>query len=134
MRDINKIIVHCSYTSPSQDIGAAEIRDWHVNDNGWSDIGYHFVINRKGIVELGRPVKFAGAHVRGHNQDSIGICLVGGKKEGSNEDETNFTWRQYEALMDLVFELQLQYGEEVTVHGHNEFTNDKTCPTFYLDK
>lgn len=45
------IVVHCAATKPSMDIGADTIRDWHVNGNGWRDIGYHLVIKRNGDVE-----------------------------------------------------------------------------------
>ena len=50
------IVVHCSATKPSMDIGVKEIRDWHVNGNGWSDIGYAYVIRRNGALELGRDL------------------------------------------------------------------------------
>ena len=74
MRKVNKIIVHCSATLVEQKVNAAIIRSWHMSKTPpWSDIGYHFVILRDGKVEAGRPIERAGAHVRGHNHDSIGI-------------------------------------------------------------
>jgi N-acetylmuramoyl-L-alanine amidase len=128
MRKINKIIVHCSYTFPEMDIGAAEIRAWHVNDNKWRDIGYHFVIRRNGVIEDGRPLREAGAHVAGQNADSIGVCLVGGRGRSGRQD-TNFTHAQWVALYRLVAKLENEFpGAEVA--GHNDFTNGKTCPTF----
>ena len=45
---------------------------------GTRDIGYHFVIQRNGEVDEGRPIEQTGAHVKGHNHDSIGICYIGG--------------------------------------------------------
>ena len=57
MREINDLIVHCSATYGSQDIGAVEIRRVHVDENGWRDIGYHYVIRRNGDIEEGRPVE-----------------------------------------------------------------------------
>ncbi len=71
------IVVHCSATKPSQDVGASEIRQWYL-DRGLSNIGYHLVIRRDGPVENGRPLSNVGAHVRGYNRVSIGICLSGG--------------------------------------------------------
>src|SRR3546814_3669760 len=78
MRRIETIILHCSYTPPSMDIGAAVIKGWHVDGNGWTDIGYHFVLRRNGAVEEGRPLDVVGAHAKNFNGRSIGICLVGG--------------------------------------------------------
>lgn len=130
MRDINKIIVHCSYTPPSMDIGVAEIRDWHINDNGWSDIGYHFVIGRNGSRQVGRPIDIAGAHVKGHNKDSIGICLVGGKAERSDIAQSNFTLAQYKSLDSLLLELYVRFTlTSDNVFSHYNFSS-KECPTF----
>lgn len=132
MREIKRIIIHCSATPPDLDIGAAEIRAWHTAPgwqgapNGWSDIGYHFVIRRDGLVEPGRPVERVGAHVKGHNADSIGICLVGGV-DAAGRAQGNFTLVQWGALQALTTGLAAEHG--ASVHGHNEFAA-KACPSF----
>jgi hypothetical protein len=77
MRDIDQLVVHCAATRPDQDIGVAEIDAEH-RAQGWDCIGYHYVIRRSGILEKGRPDSQVGAHVKGHNAFSLGICLVGG--------------------------------------------------------
>ena len=128
MRKINKIIIHCSATRPSTDIGVAEIRNWHVNDNGWSDIGYHYVIRRDGTLEPGRPITSPGAHTVGHNADSIGICLIGGVAADGRTPENNFTPAQWDALERVIVGLQQKYPN-TAMHGHNEFAA-KACPSF----
>lgn len=131
MRQINKIIIHCSDTPPSMDIGASEIKRWHTDKppkgNGWSDNGYHFVVRRSGELEPGRPEDKPGAHTRGHNADSIGICLVGGRSKDGGA-ECNFTHRQWTTVYDLVERLTRKYPD-AEVYGHNDFSN-KPCPTF----
>ena len=122
MRDINQIIIHCSVTKG--DVSADTIRKWHT-DRGWRDIGYHYVIRTDGSIETGRPIKKAGAHTKGHNKDSIGICLAGGF-DGTTDD---FTDEQFESLLVLVAGLRSIYGA-LSVYGHNDFTNAKTCPNF----
>lgn len=72
MRRITKIIIHCSATATDRDIGAEEIRRWHLK-RGWSDNSYHAVICRSGLVEAGCPAARASAHVREHNTGSLGI-------------------------------------------------------------
>lgn len=139
MRDIRKIIIHCSYTRPNQDIDAATIRDWHVNGNGWRDIGYHYVIKRDGTVEKGRPDSQAGAHVAGQNSDSIGVCLVGGMHQERKEPDCNFTDAQWHSLSTLVDELVDKYPQtQYNVSGHRDWDNGKACPCFdvkaWLDK
>lgn len=127
MRTIKNIIVHCSATRASQDIGAAEIDTWH-KQQGWDEIGYHFVIRRNGEIEKGRALEKIGAHCRGHNAESIGICLVGGiDKDG--KPENNFTQNQFSALRSLTAKLQGQFSAIQHIHGHNEFAN-KACPCF----
>lgn len=132
MRKINMIIVHCSATKPSQDIGTAEIRKFHVEKNGWEDIGYHFVIRRNGQIENGRTVEKIGAHCKGHNADSIGICLVGGIDK-NGKPENNFTQNQFNSLRSLTAKLQAQFPDIQSIHGHNEFAS-KACPCFDVKK
>ena len=121
------VVIHCSATKPSMDIGADTIRKWHVEGNGWSDIGYHKVIKRNGAVENGRPLMAMGAHVKGKNAISIGICMVGGSDvDGKAED--NFTEAQWGSLRVVCSEMRRIFPG-VTFHGHNEFAN-KACPSF----
>ncbi|MCH5326927.1 MAG: N-acetylmuramoyl-L-alanine amidase [Duncaniella sp.] len=129
MRKIEKIIIHCSATPEGKDYTVAQIRDWHVRGNGWSDIGYHFVIDRYGVVHKGRSVEKIGAHTKGQNARSIGICLIGGMDAENKRPKDTRTPAQRVALVNLVKELKATYGENVTVHGHNEFAA-KACPSF----
>ena len=131
MRAINLVVIHCSATPADMDVGAAEIRDWHVNDNGWRDIGYHWVIRRNGVVERGRPEEQEGAHTVGHNRASIGVCMVGGvrREGGLLVAEDNFTVLQWESLRSLVRDLLRRFpGAEVL--GHRDFDRHKACPSF----
>lgn len=124
---VNKVVVHCTYTYPDMDIGVDEIRQWHVRDNGWKDVGYHYIIRRDGTVEQGRPENVMGSHVRGHNQGSLGIAMVGGKAR-QGELGTNFTSAQWHTLANLVKNLVAVHNCEVV--GHNDLDKSKTCPTF----
>lgn len=113
------------------DIGAKEIREWHVKGNGWKDIGYHYVIRRDGSIEEGRPLDQIGAHVAGQNTGSIGICLVGGIDESGRPD-ANFTDKQWAQLRRSVIAFKAEYPKG-TVHGHNEYAK-KDCPSFDVQK
>lgn len=130
MRIINDIIVHCSATKPKTDIGAKEIRRMHVNENGWADIGYHYVIRLNGFIEKGRSVYRAGAHCTGHNRHSIGVCYVGGLDQNGTPKDTR-TEAQKRALRKLLTELAEHY--HAPIHGHNDYSN-KACPCFDATK
>ena len=125
------IVIHCAATKPSMDIGADTIRDWHVNGNGWRDIGYHLVIKRNGDVEKGRDINDSGAHAAGYNSKSIGLCLVGGMAE-DNSAEDNFTAQQWTSLLATVKELEVDYPSAKVI-GHNEIS-EKECPSFDVQK
>ena len=73
IRKIDRIVVHCSATPASMDIGVGTIRGWHVLERGWSDVGDDFVITRDGEVQTGRPIERVGAHAKGFNKKSKGI-------------------------------------------------------------
>lgn len=132
MRKINKIIIHCSATPEGRDYTVGQIRQWHVQGNGWRDIGYHFVIYRDGTVHEGRPIEEIGSHCKGYNAHSIGICYIGGCAADGETPKDTRTEAQRAALIRLVAELKARYPR-ATVHGHNEFAN-KACPSFNVQK
>jgi N-acetylmuramoyl-L-alanine amidase len=126
MRKIDKIIIHCSATPEGRDVSTETIRQWHLK-RGWSDIGYHYVIELDGKIIPGRPIERIGAHCRGENRSSIGICYVGGVNEEMIPKDTR-TEAQRGALHSLLFDLTDNFAQ-ATVHGHNEFSS-KACPSF----
>lgn len=126
MRAIKEIIIHCTATKPSVDWGVKEIRRCHINDNGWSDIGYHYVIRLNGFIERGRAEWRQGAHCVGHNKHSIGVCYVGGLDQNGKPSDTR-TPAQRRAMLTLLKELTQKYHCEI--HGHNEYSS-KACPCF----
>jgi N-acetylmuramoyl-L-alanine amidase len=127
----NFFAIHCSDTKANMDIGEKEIRAWHI-ERGWSDIGYNVTIRRNGRVEIGRPLEHIGAHVKGHNSDSLGICLVGGKgHDGKPQD--NFTPQQWESLELTLKWLRLAWPS-ASIRGHSDLIlagdPPKACPCF----
>lgn len=144
-RKIDLLVVHCSATVATADIGAAVIRDWH-KQRGFKDIGYHYVIRRDGKIEYGRPEQKVGAHVQGFNAHSIGICLVGGLAPGGKKAENNFTPAQFETLESLLAQLLERYpGSRIC--GHRDLSPDlnkdgkitpnefmKQCPSFSVEE
>ena len=138
MRTITEIFIHCSATQPNWMASNScqqkvdEIRRWH-KDKGWSDIGYHFVVDRQGDVCVGRPVEKVGAHAKGHNSNSIGICLIGGFGSDANDKfEENYTDLQRKALDNLLKDLTGTYSN-AKIRGHNE-VSAKACPGFKVEE
>ena len=130
--DVKYLIVHCSYTPESMDIGKSDIDRWH-REKGWMMIGYHKVIKRDGTVEDGRPLSKSGAHVRGMNRTSIGICLIGGMNRSKDGPEINYTDEQMKSLRSLLDDLSKDYPK-AKVRGHTDFDKGKTCPNFDAGK
>ena len=131
MRPVNTIVIHCSDTPEGRPVSVETIRRWHL-DRGWRDIGYHYVIDLDGNVHEGRPIGQIGAHVRGHNTGTIGICYVGGvTNDGRLAPKDTRTPAQVEALRSLVAELAETYPGIMTVKGHRDFPRvAKACPCF----
>ena len=130
MRKINKIIIHCTATQENKDVSVDEVRRWHLK-RGWRDIGYHFLIQRNGRVDEGRPIEQSGAHTKGHNWDSIGVAYVGGvedeRQNGKWIAKDTRTPEQKDSLVDLLCQLKDSYGG--TIYGHNNYSS-KSCPCF----
>lgn len=162
-RSINLIVIHCSATPSGQwltgtapgNLGRrtplAVIEGWH-RQRGFNGIGYHYLVDIDGVVWKGRPEDQAGAHVAGHNANSIGICLVGGA-----ERDGRFTPKQWESLAGLVQDVAKRHKLALTkvrtlplagkpsgpLCGHRDLSPDlnndgkvqptewlKTCPGF----
>lgn len=102
------IVIHSSATPEGRVVMASEIRRWHMEERGFEDIGYHFVIGLHGNVEFGRKVDAWGAHTLGYNHNSVGICLVGGTdKWGASKD--TITYDQERSLAALLQVLKAAY-------------------------
>tara|TARA_R100001463_G_scaffold33877_1_gene74749 strand:- start:161 stop:580 length:420 start_codon:yes stop_codon:yes gene_type:complete len=127
VREIKRVILHCTATKEGQDISLETIRGWHVVGNGWQDIGYHYVILLNGEIALGRNLFTQGAHTRGENEDSIGVAYVGGLDEKGKPKDTMSLYQDI-AFMRLFESLSVTFGK-LDLHGHNEFSN-KACPSF----
>lgn len=127
-RRITEIIIHCSATPEYKNYTAADIRRWH-KQQGWSDIGYHFVIQLDGTIEEGRHVDVVGAHCNGHNQRSIGVCYIGGVAADGRTPKDTRTELQKNALLSLLIDLKGMYPE-ATIYGHHDFDKGKACPSF----
>ena len=136
MREIKKIVIHCSDSTWGT---SEDINRWHL-ERGWDGIGYHYVITNgrakstdsykeqdDGLIEKGRPVEKTGAHVRGHNSDSIGVCLIGTHW---------FTSRQlYKSLPTLLATLMYQHKIDAdNIFGHYELDKGKTCPNMNIEE
>tara|TARA_R110002020_G_C16011804_1_gene751166 strand:+ start:160 stop:567 length:408 start_codon:yes stop_codon:yes gene_type:complete len=130
MRAINEIIIHCSATKEGNKISATTIDRWH-KDRGWRCIGYHYVVRIDGSIEYGRPVQDIGAHVKGKNKHSIGVCYIGGLDADMEPKDTR-TRDQKESLLYLLKTLK-RLHPDATIHGHRDFAN-KACPCFDANK
>ena len=127
MRNIDKIIIHCSATPEGKNFTVKQIDACH-RQRGFNGIGYHFVIYLDGSVHVGRALAKAGAHCKGYNAHSIGVCYIGGVAADGKTPKDTRTDAQKESLVKLITELRQQFPN-ASVHGHREFAN-KACPCF----
>lgn len=122
--NIKLLVVHCSDTDDRKKISATDIHKMHLNF-GWNGIGYHKIINRSGKIENGRPEYWIGAHVKGKNNISLGVCLIG---------RSNFTKKQYSSLEKVLKKWKSLYPN-ANIVGHRDTGNtNKTCPNFDVIK
>lgn len=137
-RSIDEIIVHCTATPEGQDMTVEQIRQDHIKNRGFSDIGYHLVVYRDGSVHEGRDVDIAGAHATNHNAHSIGVVYVGGLENDPRKAYKDLkpkdtrTEEQKAALLALLVDLRKLYPT-AKIHGHRDFAN-KSCPSFDATK
>lgn len=130
-RVINMIICHCTATPEGKDYTVDQIRNAH-KANGWSDIGYHYVIYRDGTIHNGRDVNKIGAHTANYNAHSIGVSYVGGV-DAKNKPKDTRTQAQKASFIKLLNQLRKLYPN-AKIYGHRNFTNLKACPSFDAKK
>lgn len=128
---VKYLVVHCSASPPKVKVDRNVIDRWH-RERGFLCIGYHFVIRRDGVVEKGRELDEVGAHVEGHNSESLGVCLAGGV-DVNLKPEANFTDEQHTALATLLSTLLKTYTRAEIV-GHCQLNPNKACPSFDVPK
>ncbi len=119
-RHVHTIFLHCSATDHQEHDNAEFLRDVHIRQNGWRDIGYHYFINKRGDLFSCRGLEHTPAAQRGHNTGSIAICLSG---------LSEFTDAQFFALADLLDMIQEKYSKRLRIRGHREVAN-RDCPVY----
>ena len=127
MRPIHLIVIHCSATRANRSYTVDDCRRDH-RDRGYADIGYHYYITRDGEVHTGRPLSQVGAHARGFNKYSIGICYEGGLDYDGCPADTR-TPQQRTSLDQLLTHLKAAFPQARIV-GHNQLNPHKACPCF----
>lgn len=145
MRKINYLIIHCSATSEDKPYTVADLQADHLL-RGFHGIGYHYYIRRDGTVVNTRPIALVGAHLKGYNAHSIGICYEGGLDANGHPKDTR-TPEQRTAMRLLVWQLLRRFRGEVRICGHRDLSPDlngngkiepeewvKQCPCFEVGK
>lgn len=123
------LVIHCSATKDGSIVNWQGIRKYHVEVNGWADIGYHFGIENVGTSPeclVGRIPLVPGAHVSQHNSYTLGLCVVG------NFDlypPSETTWLFTVKICKWIVS-QWKIGK---VLGHRELFSGKTCPGVHFD-
>lgn len=136
-RTINKLIIHCSASPNGRHYDIEDIDNWHKerrfkrssnaikkHRDDLESVGYHYVITVDGDIQQGRSIKERGAHVRGQNTDSIGVCMIG---------EGQYSAEQWKALKLVAMGILHEYPN-IEIYGHRHFTDKKTCPCFSVDE
>ena len=123
-KNIKFLVIHCSDSEDSENLTALDIHKMHLNF-GWDGIGYHKVINRSGKIENGRPEYWIGAHIKGKNNISLGVCLIGRYK---------FTKKQFVSLERVLRKWKSKYPEAKIVGHRDAINTHKTCPNFNVKK
>ena len=140
MRTIDHIVIHCSATREDRSLTVAELEENH-RCRGFRGIGYHYYIRKDGTVINTRALELVGAHAKGHNSHSIGICYIGGLDANGKPADTR-TEAQKNALRNLVAKLCKEYPI-IELLGHRDTSPDldgsgevepaeyiKACPCF----
>lgn len=140
MRNIDLLVIHCSATRADRCYTEHDLNTDHLR-RGFSGAGYHFFIRKNGDIKSLRPMEKVGAHAKGHNASSIGVCYEGGLDEEGRPADTRTDFQKH-SLRVLVMLLLKDYPGSRVV-GHRDLSPDlnhngevepeewvKACPCF----
>lgn len=148
LKNIKQIVIHCTATLPQQKAGYHECYQWHVIENQWASIGYHYGIEQDGNIWQGRAINFGkgkadiGAHVAGHNKGTLAIVLSGGCRDIYKDENgdtvyvsadtfTDIQKTNLKALVSKLIERCTEAGaRDIDVVGHRDLNPNKDCPGF----
>ena len=121
---VSMLVVHHSASSRATTTKKT-IEKWH-KARGFKEIGYHKLIDGTGKVIDGRSELKVGAHAKGANSNSLGVCLAG------NFETESPTGAQIKALVDVLTAWCKKYKiSEAAIHGHGSVPGGTTktkCP------
>lgn len=140
MRIIDLIVIHCSATREDSIFSEYDLDLCHRR-RGFKGIGYHFYIRKNGDIKTTRPIERIGAHTRGYNSNSIGICYEGGLDCHGRPKDTRTEWQKH-SMRVLIRTLFLDFPN-CKLHGHRDLKDEnnitdeiepedwiKECPCF----
>ena len=143
-REIKLLVIHCSATRCNVPFTVEQLRQCHLQ-RGFKDIGYHFYIRKNGDIKTTRPIERIGAHVKGFNRTSIGICYEGGLDCHGRPADTRTEWQKH-SMRVLILTLLKDYPG-CRICGHRDLSPDlngngeiepeewiKACPCFNAEK
>ena len=145
MRTINLFVVHCSATREDCTLSPEALDVMHRR-RGFNGTGYHYYIRKDGTLYLTRSLERIGAHAKGFNAHSIGICYEGGLDAKGRAKDTR-TPEQCSSMHLLVAQLLKRFKNNICICGHRDLSPDlngdgliepeervKECPCFEVRK
>ena len=138
LKNVNKILIHCTATNDPRENTMKAIRNLHMlpkttpvmwagkvtEGKGFDEVAYHFLVLPKGTSEVGRDLKYQGAHCYGQNEESVSICVAG---------LDSFGLAQFRELFSLLDMLKDMFDlKDSDIYGHYHFSS-KPCPNFMVN-
>ena len=125
--DVKLIVIHCSATRCDRDFSVDNLIA--TGNAKFGQPSYHWYVRRNGNLVPILPETVRGAHARGYNRCSLGICYEGGIGRGGQATDTR-TPQQKASLYELLKQLHRDYPQ-ARIIGHRELPHvAKSCPGF----
>lgn len=127
MRDITLVVIH--HSASPRSIKATTVKQWH-KDRGFADVGYHGLIEESGLYIPGRSIDKMGAHAKGANRNSLGLCIIG---DNTKEPQS---WNTDQLITaEVIIEAWLMMFPKAKMAGHRDVGSTKTlCPGLDIRK
>jgi hypothetical protein len=140
MADWTHLMIHCTWTPPSFDVQREHLEKWHLEENGWSRLGYSLFIPRSGKLDILIPFDKDDVidsweisnGAAGWNGRTKHMCWAGGRSEGGNVHD-NRTFGQH-SMLEAMVNIHVMLFPQIKIIGHNQVNANKSCPSFDVPK
>ena len=136
LSEIDTIVLHQTDSEDKGKFSAYDVARYHVNNNGWAGIGYHYFITDDGGIYKTQELNTISYHASGWNNRSVGVVITGKHRCVDDKQDNNVLIgkKKYKSLVFALAKIQNSLFKKVDIIGHSKISPIKSCPNLNMEQ